>query len=910
VLSDFMPFVISGLTVGAIYGLGGTGLVITYKTSGIFNFAQPAMAAVAAYLFWYLHFDNITPGPQLDWPLAAAITVLVAGPIMGLGMEILARHLAAVATELQVLATIGLSLSIVGALGLLYMDEGALPYDQFLPTENVKLFGTFVGYDQIILFSVALAAVVILYFFFRFTRAGTEMRAVVDNPPLLDAMGTNPNSVRRSAWIIGAVFAAMSGVLLGPILATLNAGSFLTIIISSFGAAAIGAFSSLPLTFVGGLAIGVLGDVSQKYVGDVSWLAGLRGALPFIVLFVVLVVTKPSKLEEKRVLPPKPIKPSYYAPPKVRIVFAVLAIGFLALIPNIVATELSVWLYGLTFMALFLSLGLLVKLSGQVSLCHTALAAIGGATLAHAANDWGLPWLFAILAAGLITAAVGLIIAIPAIRMSGVFLALATFGFGLFLQQMIYGTSLMFGAAYSGLSVPRPSFAQGDTAFYYVVLAFVVVIAGFMVLIDYGRLGRLARALGDSKLALNTVGTNVTMTLVAVFAISAFIAGIAGALYASASNAVGLTAPMYIPLTSLQFFAVVLLIGLGTPWYGLAGALALQIGPYYIDKWVDLGDLAPYLSLLFGVGAIATALTSDRRPTVPQFAVNFFERFRKAPPAIDVAASAARPRPEGTGLEIRELTVRYGGFLAVDSLSIDAPLGRITGLLGPNGAGKTTTFNACSGLTRPSNGAVIYNGRDISRSNQPARARRGLGRTFQRVELWSSLTVEENIALGREGSMAGASLAKQLLAAPGQPKQIEEATAQALQLTGTGDIARKLVTDLSTGEKRRVELARVLAGPFDLLLLDEPSSGLDTSETERFGALLRDVVDARGSGILLVEHDMGLVTQVCDYIYVMDFGLKIFEGTPAEVMSSEIVRTAYLGTEPIEVAGAAVEPAG
>ncbi len=897
-----MPFVISGLTVGAIYGLGGTGLVITYKTSGIFNFAQPAIAAVAAYFFWYLHFDDVTPGPRLAWPIAAAITILVLGPIMGLGMEILARHLAAVATELQVLATVGLSLSIVGALGLLYQDQGQLPYDPFLPTETIKLFGTYVGYDQIILFGVALTAVIILYLFFRFTRAGTEMRAVVDNPPLLDVMGTNPNSVRRRAWIIGTVFAAMSGVLLGPILATLNAGSFLTIIISSFGAAAIGAFSSLPLTFVGGLAIGVLGDVSQKYVGDVSWLAGLRGALPFIVLFTVLVVTRPSKLAERRVLPPKPIKPSYYAPPKVRVVFGVVAIAFLALIPNIVATELSVWLYGLTFMALFLSLGLLVKLSGQVSLCHTALAAIGGATMAHAAVDWGLPWLVAIFVAGLITAAVGLIIAIPAIRISGVFLALATFGFGLFLQQMVYGTSLMFGTAYSGLNVPRPDFATGDTAFYYVVLGFVVVISLFMVMIDYGRLGRLARALGDSPLALNTVGTTVTMTLVAVFAISAFTAGVAGALYASASNAVGLNAPMYIPLTSLSFFAVVMLIGAGTPWYGLFGALALQIGPYYIDRWVNLGDIAPYLSLLFGVGAVATALTADHRRTMPKPLVRLFERFRKAPPEVGTVDAAARPSPEGTGLEIRELTVRYGGFVAVDSLSIHAPFGRITGLIGPNGAGKTTTFNACSGLARPSKGAVVYNGRDVSRLSQPARARRGLGRTFQRVELWNSLTVEENIALGREGSMAGASLSRQLLAAPGEPPRIATAAAQALQLTGTTDIARRLVTDLSTGEKRRVELGRVLAGPFDLLLLDEPSSGLDTAETERFGELLSDVVDAHGSGILLVEHDMGLVTQVCDYIYVMDFGHLIFEGTPAEVMSSDIVRTAYLGVEPIQVA--------
>jgi ABC-type branched-subunit amino acid transport system ATPase component/branched-subunit amino acid ABC-type transport system permease component len=903
VLNDFMPFVVSGLTVGAIYGLGGTGLVITYKTSGIFNFAQPAMAAVAAYLFWFLHFDDVTPGPRWDWPLAAAVTILVGGTLMGLGLELIARHLANVATQLQVVATIGLSLGIIGTLGLLYQNEGVLPYNPFLPTENVKLFGTYVGYDQIILFSVALTAVVILYLVFRFLRAGVEMRAVVDNPPLLDAMGTNPNTVRRRAWIIGAVFASISGVLLGPILATLNAGSFLTIIISSFGAAAIGGFSSLPLTFAGGLAIGVVGDVSQKYVGDVSWLAGLRGALPFIVLFIVLVVTKPSKLAERRVVPPKPIKPSYYAPPRVRVVFGVLAIGFLALIPNIVATELSVWLYGLTFVVLFLSLGLLVKLSGQVSLCHTALAAIGGATLAHATVDWGLPWFAAAVVAGLVTAAVGLIIAIPAIRISGVFLALATFGFGLFLQQMIYGTDLMFGTAYSGLSVPRPEFATSDTDFYYVVLGFVVVISLFMVMIDYGRLGRLARALGDSPLALNTVGTTVTVTLVAVFAISAFIAGIAGALYASASNAVGLNAPMYVPFTSLTFFAVVLLVGAGTPWYGLFGALALQIVPYYVDRWTDIGDVLQYFTLLFGVGAVTVALTADRRGTVPAPLVRFFERFRKQRTELTGEVDVAeRSRPEGAGLEIRGLTVRYGGFVAVNSLSITAPFGRITGLLGPNGAGKTTTFNACSGLTRPTGGVVAYNGRDIGRLTTAARARRGLGRTFQRVELWSSLSVEENVSLGREGSMAGARLDKQLLASPGEPDRVASATARALQLTQTGDIARRLVTDLSTGEKRRVELARVLAGPFDLLLLDEPSSGLDSAETERFGMLLRDVVEARGAGILLVEHDMGLVTQVCDYIYVMDFGSLIFEGTPDEVMNSDVVRTAYLGTEPIDIA--------
>jgi ABC-type branched-subunit amino acid transport system ATPase component/branched-subunit amino acid ABC-type transport system permease component len=896
-----LPFVISGLAVGAIYGLCGTGLVITYKTSGIFNFAHPALAAIAAYLFWYLHFDNITPGPQLAWPIAAAITVLIAGPIMGLGMELLGRGLAKVATPLQILATTGLNFGVIGALGLLYQNDGTLAYNPFLPSSTFTLFGTQVGYDQLTLFLFSLACVAGLYVFFRRARIGVQMRAVVDNPPLLDVMGTNPNMVRRWAWIIGSCFAAVSGIFLGPILAELSAGDFLTIIISSFGAAAIGAFTSLPLTFGGGLLIGVIGDVSTKYVNNVSWLKGLSGALPFIVLFVVLIVLKPSRLAERRVSFPIPLRVSYYAPPRVRLVYAAVFLVVLSLIPTFAGNALDIWTSGITYMVLFLSLGLLVKLSGQVSLCHTALAAIGGAVVAHASVSFGLPWLVGVLLAGVITMAVGLIIAIPAIRVSGVFLALATFGFGFFLQQMIYPTNLMFGGIGGGLAAPRPSWASSDESYYYVVLVFFVLISLLMVAIHYGRLGRLARAVGDSPLALNTSGTSVTVTLVAVFAISAFVAGIAGALYASASLTVSLVTPLYDPNLSLQFFAIIMLLAAGTPWYGLAGGLALEIGPYYIGSWFNIANIAPYTSLLFAFAAVSVALTAGAFGGVPPFLIKFYERFRRPEREITAAASeTATPPPVGTGLEIRELVVRYGGFVAVNELSMQAPFGRITGLIGPNGAGKTTVFNTCSGIVHPTNGQVVYNTSDISGLGPAARARRGLGRTFQLVELWNSLSVQENVALGREAAMAGGNIARQVLAAPGEPAIVARETAAALELTGTTSIARRQISDLSTGQRRLVELGRVLAGTFDLLLLDEPSSGLDTTETQHFGELLRDVVNTRHVGILLVEHDMSLVTAICDYIYVMDFGQLVFEGTPAEVMASEIVRSTYLGTTEVE----------
>ncbi len=250
-----------------------------------------------------------------------------------------------------------------------------------------------------------------------------------------------------------------------------------------------------------------------------------------------------------------------------------------------------------------------------------------------------------------------------------------------------------------------------------------------------------------------------------------------------------------------------------------------------------------------------------------------------------------------TGLEISELVVRFGGLVAVDGVSLTAPRARITGLIGPNGAGKTTIFNACTGLVRPHEGRVSLDGEDIGDLSVPARSRRGLGRTFQRMELFDSLTVEENVNLGREAGQAGGSVVRQLVSSRAERDQARTVARDTLELCGLLDIAGRTVGALSTGQRRLVELARTLAGEFTLLLLDEPSSGLDHYETRTFGEILRRAVDERGLGILLVEHDMSLVMGTCEYIHVVDFGRPIFEGTPKDVCSSDAVRAAYLGSD-------------
>jgi ABC-type branched-subunit amino acid transport system ATPase component len=249
------------------------------------------------------------------------------------------------------------------------------------------------------------------------------------------------------------------------------------------------------------------------------------------------------------------------------------------------------------------------------------------------------------------------------------------------------------------------------------------------------------------------------------------------------------------------------------------------------------------------------------------------------------------------GLRVEGLTVRFGGNVAVNEVTLEAPLGRIVGLIGPNGAGKTTTFSGCTGLLRPSDGRVFLADRDITDLPPHRRAQLGLGRTFQRMELFDSLTVAENVALGREAGYAGSRPLAHLRARRHELAETESAVAEAMADCGVSGLAARGVMALSTGQRRLVELARAIAARSTMLLLDEPSSGLDHGETEAFGDILLALVASRGVGILLVEHDMSLVMRICDHIYVLDFGEVIFDGAPDEVATSPIVRQAYLGGE-------------
>ena len=267
---------------------------------------------------------------------------------------------------------------------------------------------------------------------------------------------------------------------------------------------------------------------------------------------------------------------------------------------------------------------------------------------------------------------------------------------------------------------------------------------------------------------------------------------------------------------------------------------------------------------------------------------------------------------EGPLLELEEITVRFGGHVAVDSVDLTVTAGAITGLIGPNGAGKTTTFNVITGLQAPSAGRVRLGGIDITRMRAHRRAQAGIGRTFQRLEVFGSLTARENILVGVELRRRWSRRAKPserelaLLAEAGLVSAasdlgaipVSEETDALIALVGVGDVAHTRADELPTGLARLVELGRALATRPRLLLLDEPASGQDEAETEAFARLLTRLAGT-GMGILLVEHDVPLVMQLCEQVCVLDFGSVLASGTPAEVQANKAVIDAYLGSEPV-----------
>jgi branched-subunit amino acid ABC-type transport system permease component len=599
-VTEYLPFLVAGLVSGSLYGLAGLGLVLTFRTSGVFNFAHGAIAAGAAYVFYSLHDTH-----GLAWPLAAVITVAGFSAIVGPILEALTRPLAGAADSVVVIGTVGLLLAVQGILYLIY-GNAARNTPTFLPESGFTVGEISISWAQVISVAVAAFGAAGLYLFLQRAPLGVSMRAVVDNPTLVDLSGSAPARIRRAGWALGSGVAAIAGILLAPTL-SLDVNLLTLLVVQAFGACAVGFFSSLPLTFIGGLVIGVAASLATKIFTEQP-LTGVPPTVPFLVLIAVLLVAPVSKLPGGRAgrrnlvaAVPSPLNPRTLA------VGAAVAAGAIA-VPFVVGTKLPVWTTGLAYLVVFGSLALLTWGSGQLSLCHAAFLAVGTTSMAWL-TEHGVPWIPALLLAGLAAVPFGALVAIPALRLSGIYLALATLGFGIFMQNVLYPSSLMFGIQLS-VRVPRPIFGPFDTSdgrtLYFVMLITVVLCTIGILAVQRGRFGRLLGALAESPTMLSTHGLSTTTARLIVFCASAFFAGIGGALAVTQTGAAnGIT---FGPVQSLFYVAVLGVAGTRRLRGPIVAALLFSVVPGYSTSFGSNRQL-----LAFGTCAVVAAIALARR---------------------------------------------------------------------------------------------------------------------------------------------------------------------------------------------------------------------------------------------------------------------------------------------------------
>ncbi|GJD56399.1 ATP-binding cassette domain-containing protein [Methylobacterium dankookense] len=521
-------------------------------------------------------------------------------------------------------------------------------------------------------------------------------------------------------------------------------------------------------------------------------------------------------------------------------------------------------------------LNVLLGLTGLISFGHAGFYAIGAYASAILTLN-GVSFWLALPVAALASGLVGTLLAVPAMRVKGPYLAMLTIAFGFIVEHaLIEGGALTGGQ--NGLVV-----AAGPTLLGYVLterdLAVLAVLGAGASLYAFhalrlSRLGRAMRAVRDADVAAASLGFDPVRVKTLAFAISAALTGLAGAVLPPLMLFI---APSSFPFTqSILFVLSVVVGGAGTVLGPLFGALVTVLLPE------SLAGLAEYRLLFFGVATLVVLWL------VPAGIVGSLARLLPRPPERRTLPggdpAALLGGAAGAPLVITGIGISFGGIRAADGVSVTAEPGAVTSIIGPNGAGKTTVLNMVSGFYRPGAGSIRLDGRELAGAPAHAIARAGIARTYQTTRLFGTLSVLDNVALAIEPGR----LLRRVRARDRQD------TAALLAFAGYAGSLDRPAAELPHVDRRLVEIARALAGRPRVLLLDEPAAGLTRSDTDRLGLLLRKIA-ARGVAVVLVEHDMPLVMGLSDHILVMDAGRPIAAGSPATVRRDPAVLRAYLG---------------
>jgi ABC-type branched-subunit amino acid transport system ATPase component/branched-subunit amino acid ABC-type transport system permease component len=908
-MNEFLSYVVSGAITGCVYSLLGMGLVLTYMTTKTLNLAQGAFAFVGAYLFFEL---NTALG--LPPALAAVIVVLVFAPLMGLLIEgAVMQHLDEASDAQRLLATVGLLVAIPAAFTFIVNElikaGVGLASNQFAlsvtglgpaPKKIWDISGSLVvDSDQLVIVAAAALSALSMWFFVMKTRRGLSIRAAVDRPALGRLRGVDVRFTARSAWVLAASLSTLAGVVAAPNPAFgLNSDNYTLALVVAATAAALARFRSLPVAFAGGVALGIAQNLVSGYLQPHVSIAGFSSSTPFWLLFIALILLGRSRARLTGIAaaeaPPRSATTDLPAWRR-RLPWAVATVVLICF-TLLVADPIwqTIVLQGLAVGIVFLSFTVISGMGGMISLAQATYALSGG-LMCGMLVDRGVPVTAAIILGALFACALGVITVLPAIRLGGITLSMATLAVAYVCDRFVFQTGWLSNTP-DGWTLGRPSIGpltfDDDRAMAMLLLGVLLLVVLGVHNLKRSATGRAIFAVRASEPAAAASGVSSIRTKLALFALSSAIAGLGGGLFFASVGAVNPAS--WPPLIGLLWLTVVAIFGLRSPGGAVVAGLVMYASPRIINHGIlfwhgTSSTLIP--SILFGLGAVGFAQQpegvladfSDKlrarrdRRRVPGPASGEVVPTPSAPraPAIDGSDSPPAPSVNGVApmLQLRGVAAGYGAVEVLRDIDLDVPRGKIVAVIGANGAGKSTLCGVISGLIAPTAGSVHLAGQDLEGVPAHERAQRGLFVAPESRGIFPGLSVDDNLSLTLDQAAD-----RQALYA-----RFEHLDRRRTQRAG----------DLSGGEQQILTLAPALQKAPAILVADEPTLGLAPQIITELQGLFRELRD-RGVTLLLSEEKARDVLPVADYVVVLELGRVAWSG-PVDEMDAALVARAYVG---------------